>query len=115
MSNFRIDNRSIKAIFREEDEKRDMESSGRLHHNGAGRKRVEDMRERGEILLRDFKGTFFNDFLSFIKDTEVEGIFGDVNSSVEHGNTSIRRFSEVLSLISILPNGRSFKSQSTNW
>ena len=114
MDGFGINNRNRESFGRKEDSKRDMISSRRFEYHGTGRKRRDNRNKGRETLHTHWEGTLLENGFVLFNDTEIERVFRDVNSNVEHGKTSLSGFFD-LSLISILPNGRSFKAQSTNW
>jgi hypothetical protein len=114
MDGFGINNRNRESFGRKENSKRDMISSGRFEYHGTGRKRRDNRNKGRETLHTHWERTLLENGLVLFNDTEIERVFRDVNSNVEHGKTSLSGFFD-LSLISILPNGRSFKAQSTNW
>jgi hypothetical protein len=113
---FWVNDADIKTCFAQEDKKRNVESSGRFHHNHRmriGGKRIKHLTKGKEAFLRVRKRTFVDDATIFrINDTEVERVLRDVNSNVEHGKTSLLSFFD-LSLISILPGCGGFLAQPT--
>jgi len=115
VNSFRVDDFNVKALFREEDKERDVEPAGRFHNDSRGVEGREDLSEGREAICGIVERAFFDNLHGVgINDTEVEGVFGDVNAYVEHDISSEEVFFK-LSLISILPNGWGLKAQSTNW
>ncbi|EDP73013.1 hypothetical protein HG1285_12487, partial [Hydrogenivirga sp. 128-5-R1-1] len=76
-------------------------------------KRGNQFKEISKTIFRYRERTLFNNFFSFINDTEIKGVFRHINANVVHDNTSLVEF--LKSLITILPTGRGLIAQSSNW
>jgi hypothetical protein len=115
-NHFWVNDANIKPCFAQENKKRNVESSRRFHYNHEmkiGGERLKHPIEGRKALFRVRERAFFDDTTAFrFNNAEVERIFRDVNSNVEHGSTSLSSFFN-LSLISILPGCGGFLAQPT--
>ena len=102
----------MEAIIQEEGKKRKMETTRGLKDDVVWGICGEMFKEVFEAFGR--YGKVFRDELSFfgMKDTEAEGIFGDVDADIEHESPPSLSFR---SLSSILPISGGFYAQPTNW
>jgi len=112
MDHFRVKERNPEALIQEEGEKWQVEASGGLKDDVVWGIGGESFKEVFEAFGRHGK-VFRGEFAFFgVKDTEVERVFGDIDTYVEHITPppGIR----CMSLSSILPFGRGFYAQPTN-
>lgn len=100
-------------MIQEEGKKREVETSGGLKNDmvwgvgGEGLKEIfESFGGHGKVFGGEF--SFFG-----MKDAELEGVFGHIDAYVKH---SLSPFGvSYMSLSSILPSGKGFQAQPTNW
>ena len=112
MNHFRVEEGYLEVLVQEEGEEREVEASGGFKDDmvwGIGGESLEEVFEafgrHGEVFGYELS-------LLWVKDTELEGIFGDIDTYVEHRLPPGIRY---MSLSSILPFGRGFCAQPTNW
>lgn len=112
MDHLRVEERYLEALIQEEGEKWQVKTSGGLKDDmvwGIGGESFEKVFEPFGRHGKVFRGELP---LFWVKDTELEGIFGDIDTYVEHRLPPGIRY---MSLSSILPFGRGFCAQPTHW